>query len=91
MFVIAASMVYLVKRRRASQKSEMARTTSTSEHKEVTPIHFKKYGLQEMDGAGRALELSGQGFEELPEQSLQELDHPVPAVELQAYQHYHGD
>ena len=61
---------------------------TTKLHEWIEPDYFK---LQEMDGAGRALELSGQGFHELPQQSVQELEHPVPAVELQAYQHYLGD
>lgn len=44
-----------------------------------SPVNIKEYALMEMDGAGRAVEL--------PEQGVQELEHPVPAVELQGDQH----
>lgn len=61
---------------------------STSEYQDVPPINIKKHGFQELDGAGRAVELQEQGTMELQAQSVQELDHPVPAVELQAHGYY---
>lgn len=91
LLVIAAGIGYLVKKRTASQKSELARATSTKGYKEITPFSFKNYELQEMDGYGRASELQEQGSQELQGQGIQELEHPVPAVELQTYQHDRRD
>lgn len=76
LFGIVAAIMYLSRRRRAPQRSELASTTPTNEFK----THNKNYGLHEMDGAGWAVELQAQ--------SVQELDHPIPSVEMEANQHY---
>ena len=60
-------------------------TMSTGEYQDVPPMNIKKHGFQELDGAGWAVELQEQGAMELQVQSVQELGHPVPAVELQAH------
>ena len=52
----------------------MAIPTSSNEYNEGTAVTIKQDGLAEMDGARRVEELQGQ--------SVQELEHLVPAVEL---------
>ena len=76
LLLIAISIGYLFRRRRASQKPGKAIPTSSNEYNEGTAVTIKQDGLAEMDGATRVGELQEHG--------IQELEHPVPAVELQS-------
>lgn len=79
LFAVVAAISYLYRKRRAPQRSGLA-ITPTNEFQDVTLVNNNSYWLQEMDGAGQSAELQAQ--------SVQELDHPVPSVEMEAYQHY---
>ncbi|CAF9942066.1 hypothetical protein IMSHALPRED_003185 [Imshaugia aleurites] len=78
-FAIVTGIGYLFKRRRALKPSAMATTTPTNEYREIRPVFLNKSGWQEIDRAREVFEL--------PAQSVQELQHPPPAVELRAYPH----
>ena len=82
LLIITISLGYLFKRRRTLQNSKMGVPKSSNEHNELSSLNIKQDGLMEMDGARVG---------ELQEQGIQELEHPMPAVELQAYQHHHRD
>ena len=49
----------------------------------MAPVKVEHHELHEMNGPGRAFELQ--------EQSVQELEHPVVPVELQAHQNFQRD
>ena len=62
----AAAIVYLLRRRKASQKSEIAMTTLMHDYKDVPEVNFRDHRISEMDGVGRVGELHTQELD-IPE------------------------